>query len=113
VPDADFQLGSEVAIPALMTRILWLQGLPDQATAALHEAIDAAQRSDHWFSLYYTLCLAGFQLALWIGDPARAQTYLDMTASSGAVDRWRACWALILRLRQGGAHDQLIASFLE
>ena len=111
--DAEFQLASAVAVPALLTRILWLQGFPDQAMAALREAIDAAQRVSHWFSLYYTLCLAGCPLALWIGDLAQAQTYLDMTVNDAADHKWRACWALILRLRQGGAHDRLVASFLE
>ncbi len=113
VPDADFQLAAEVAAPALLARILWLQGFPDRATAALDQAIDAARRVDHWFSLYYTLCLAGFQLALWTGDLRRTRTYLYMTAASAAVDRWRACWALILRLREGSARDRLTAAFLE
>ena len=111
--DTDFQVGSEVAVPALLTRILWLQGFPDQAMAALLEAIDAARRSDHWFSLYYTLCLAGCPLALWIGDLTLIQSYLDMTVNGAVDDEWRACWALILRLRRTGPHDRLTASFLE
>jgi tetratricopeptide (TPR) repeat protein len=53
--DTDFQLGSEVAVPTLLARILWLRGFPDQAMAALREAIDAARRSNHWFSLYYII----------------------------------------------------------
>ncbi len=112
-PEPDFQVSSEVAVPALLTRILWLRGFPDQAIATLREAIDAAQRSDHWFSLYYVLCLAGCPLALWIGDLAQTQTYLDMTGSGAAEHRWRAGWELILRLRRGGAQDQLTASFFE
>ena len=47
--DTDFQLTSEVAVPALLARILWLQGFPDQAMAALHEAIDASRRADIGF----------------------------------------------------------------
>nr|MBW4091699.1 hypothetical protein [Pseudomonadota bacterium] len=111
--DTDFQLGSEVAVPVLLARILWLRGFPDQAMAALRDAIDAARRSDHWFSLYYTVCLAGCQLALWVGDLTLTQTYLDMTVNGAAEDRWRRCWALMLRLRRSGAQDQLVASFLE
>jgi predicted ATPase/DNA-binding winged helix-turn-helix (wHTH) protein len=112
-PAGDFQLGSEVAVPALLARILWLQGFPDQATAALQETIDAAQRADHWFSLYYALCLTGCPLALWIGDEAQTQAYLDMMINRAADDRWKKCWALVLRLRQGGERDRLTASFLE
>jgi predicted ATPase/DNA-binding winged helix-turn-helix (wHTH) protein len=111
--DTDFQLTSEVAVPALLARTLWLQGFPDQAMAALHEAIDASQRADHWFSLYYTVCLAGCPLTLWIGDLTQTQAYLDMTVNSAANDRWKGCWALMLRLRKAGAHDRLVASFLE
>ena len=102
-----------MAVPALLARILWLQGFPDQAMAALHEAIDASRRADHWFSLYYTVCLAGCPLTLWIGDLAQTQAYLDLTVNSAANDRWKGCWALMLRLRKGGAQDQLVASFLE
>ena len=112
-PAGEFQLGSEVAVPALMARVLWLQGLPDQANAALGEAVDAAQRSEHWFSLYYTLCLAGCPLALWTGDLAQVSTYLDLITDRAADDRWKRCWALILRQRQGGERERLIASFLE
>ena len=111
--DTDFQLTSEVAVPALLARILWLQGFPDQAMTALREAIDASRRADHWFSLYYTVCLAGCPLTLWIGDLAQAQAFLDMTVNSAASDRWKGCWALMLRLRRGGVQDQLVASFLE
>ena len=111
--DTDFQLTSEVAVPALLSRILWLQGFPEQAMAALHEAVDASRRVDHWFSLYYTVCLAACPLTLWIGDLSQTQAYLDMTVNNAANDRWKGCWALMLRLRNGGARDRLVASFLE
>ena len=62
---------------------------------------------------YYTLCLAGCPLTLWIGDLVQAQAYLDMTVNSAANDRWKGCWAFMLRLRNGGAREQLLASFLE
>jgi predicted ATPase/DNA-binding winged helix-turn-helix (wHTH) protein len=111
--DTDFQLTSEVAVPALLARTLWLRGFPDKAMAALQEAIDASRRADHWFSLYYTVCLAACPLTLWIGDLAQTQAYLDMTVNNAANDRWKGCWALMLRLRNSGAQDRLVASFLE
>jgi predicted ATPase/DNA-binding winged helix-turn-helix (wHTH) protein len=111
--DTDFQLTSEVAVPALLARILWLRGFPDQAMAALQEAIDASRRADHWFSLYYTVCLAGCPLTLWIGDLAQTQAYLDMAVNSAANDRWKECWALMLRLKKGGVQGRLVGSFLE
>jgi predicted ATPase/DNA-binding winged helix-turn-helix (wHTH) protein len=111
--DTDFQLPSEVAVPGLQARILWLQGLPDQAMAALTEAIEASRRADHWFSLYYVVCFAGCPLSLWVGDLVQTQAYLDMTVNGVANDRWKECWAFMLRLRNGGAHERLAASFLE
>jgi predicted ATPase/DNA-binding winged helix-turn-helix (wHTH) protein len=111
--DSDFQLSSEVAVPVLLSRILWLRGFPDQAMAALEEAIEAARRAEHRFSLYYTLCLAGCPLALWIGDLPRMRTYLDIALSHTVDDQWRGSWELILRLRRGGPRERLIASFLE
>jgi predicted ATPase/DNA-binding winged helix-turn-helix (wHTH) protein len=111
--DTDFQLTSEVAVPSLLARSLWLRGFPDQAMAALNDAVDAARRADHWFSLYYTICLAGCPLTLWTGDLAQTEAYLNMTVNSAANDRWVGCWALMLRLRKGEVQDRLVASFLE
>ncbi|WP_428485662.1 ATP-binding protein [Rhodopila sp.] len=113
VLNSEFQLSPEIAGTTMLTRILWVQGLPDQAAAMLHEAIDAAQRSDHWYSMYYVLCFAGLPLALWVGDLAQAQHYLDVTVNRAAADRWRRCWAFILRLRQSGESSTLIAASLE
>jgi predicted ATPase/DNA-binding winged helix-turn-helix (wHTH) protein len=111
--NSEFQLSPEIAATTMLTRILWLQGLPDQASAMLHEAIGAAQRTDHWFSLYYVLCFAGCPLSLWIGDLAQTQHYLDMTVNRAAADRWRQCWALVLQLRKRGERGALIAASLE
>jgi hypothetical protein len=111
--NSEFQLSPDIAATTMLTRILWLQGFPDQAAAMLQEAIDAAQRTDHWYSMYYVLCFAGCPLSLWIGDLARTQHYLDMTVNRAAADRWRQCWAFVLRLRQGGERDALIAASLE
>jgi predicted ATPase/DNA-binding winged helix-turn-helix (wHTH) protein len=111
--NTEFQLSPEIAATTMLTRILWLQGLPDQASVMLREAIGAAQRTDHWFSLYYVLCFAGCPLSLWIGDLAQTQHYLDMTVNRAAANRWRQCWALVLRLRKSSERDALIAASLE
>jgi len=111
--NSEFQVGHEITAATMLTRILWLQGLPDQAAAMLQEAVGAAERSDHWFSMYYVLCFAGCPLSLWTGDLAQAQRYLDRTVNRVAADRWRRCWASILRLRQSGERGALIASWYE
>jgi predicted ATPase/DNA-binding winged helix-turn-helix (wHTH) protein len=111
--NTEFQLSPEIAATTTLTRILWLQGFPDQATAMLREAIDAARRTDHWYSMYYVLCFAGCPLSLWLGDLTQTQRYLDATVNRAAADRWRRCWAFVLRLRQSGERGALIASSLE
>jgi predicted ATPase/DNA-binding winged helix-turn-helix (wHTH) protein len=111
--NSEFQVGHEITAATMLTRILWLQGLPDQAAIMLQEAIGAAEHSDHWFSMYYVLCFAGCPLSLWTGNLALAQLYLDRTVNRVAADRWRRCWASILRLRQNGERGALIASWYE
>ncbi len=111
--NTEFQLSPEIAATTTLVRALWLQGFPDQAAGRLHEAIEAAGRSGHWFSMYYALCFAGCPLALWVGDLAQARRYLDTTVNRAAADRWRGCWAAILRLRQSGERGMLIAASLE
>ncbi len=111
--NSEFQLSPEIAATTTLARILWLQGLPDQAASMLREAMKAAQRSDHWYSMYYVLCFAGCPLALWVGDLALAQHYLDMTVNRAAADRWRGCWEAIVRLRHSGERGALIAASLE
>jgi predicted ATPase/DNA-binding winged helix-turn-helix (wHTH) protein len=111
--NSDFQVSHEITAATMLTRILWLQGFPDQAAAMLQEAIAAAEQSDHWFSMYYALCFAGCPLSLWTGDLARTQLYLDMTLNRAAADRWRQCWALILQLRQSGGRGAWLAASLE
>ncbi len=111
--NTEFQLSPEIAATTVLARVLWLQGLPDQAAATLRQAIEAAQRSDQWFSLYYVLCFAGCPFALWVGDLAQARLYLDMIVSRAAADRWRGGWAAIVRLRQSGERNALVAASLE
>jgi predicted ATPase/DNA-binding winged helix-turn-helix (wHTH) protein len=111
--NSDFQLSPEIAATTVLARVLWLQGLPDQARAMLRQALEAAERSDHWYSMYYVLCFTGCPLSLWIGDLAQAQRYLDMTVNRAAADRWRRCWEFVLRLRKSGERGALIAASLE
>src|SRR5262249_17509965 len=107
------QLGPDIAALTPLARIYWLQGFPDRAISTLHDAIEVALRSNHWYSLYYVLVFAGFPLALWVGDLVSAQKYLDlMINSTGEIHR-RKCFEFILNLRHGDENDRLVAAFLE
>ena len=56
-----------VSMSIIIARILWLQGLPDQAVAVADQAIDLAE-NDSAFSLSQVLALAACPIALWRGD---------------------------------------------
>jgi predicted ATPase/DNA-binding winged helix-turn-helix (wHTH) protein len=113
----EFQLSHEVAAATLLIRILWLQGFPDQAAARLQVAIEAAQQSEHRFSMFYVLGVAGCPLSMWNGNFEETQKYLrimtEYAPDNTNSDKLRQCWTLILRLRQGSERDSLIGSFYE
>jgi predicted ATPase/DNA-binding winged helix-turn-helix (wHTH) protein len=115
--NTDFQLDPRIAMPTLLARIQWIRGFPDQAVASVQEAIDAANQADHWFSLCYVLYIAGCPVSLWVGDLDATQQHMrvliDRAAANEAVDTWRRCYALVLRLRQGSEGQRLTAAFIE
>ncbi|GGB88820.1 ATP-binding protein [Pseudoduganella buxea] len=96
-----------IAALALRSRVLWLQGQPDQAGAVAAEAVRQAQALEHDASLCYAL-LSACPVALWRGDIDVAGTYADLmaaTARRGNLARW-LFWARLFRVglaRQGGA----------
>jgi predicted ATPase/DNA-binding winged helix-turn-helix (wHTH) protein len=119
-PNTVFQLSPQIAAATLLTRILWLQGFPDQATAMLREAIGAAQRSTYQLSLAYVLTFAGCQLSMWTGNLSEMQQFLSILIDIGAKTRnnlraesMMRCWVQIVRLRQGEVRDNLMASYIE
>jgi predicted ATPase/DNA-binding winged helix-turn-helix (wHTH) protein len=115
--NTDFQVDAQVAMATLLTRIQWLEGFPSQAMATAHAAIEAALRTDHWFSICYALFMGGCPLSLWVGDLAEAQRRIDMlldrAGGNPGLGGWARIYAAILRLRQGSERDALIASYIE
>jgi predicted ATPase/DNA-binding winged helix-turn-helix (wHTH) protein len=111
-----YQVETPVAMPALLARILWIRGFPDQATAAAAAAITAAEKAGHSFALAYALAFAGLPVALWTGAPD-AERLLHMFAAHATGNRnledWRLCYARALEFRQGSEDEALIASFIE
>ena len=63
---------------ALVARIMWLQGFPDQAMNAVKRSIEDARGTNHSVSLCYALALAGCPLALLAGDMCTAEHYIAM-----------------------------------
>jgi predicted ATPase/DNA-binding winged helix-turn-helix (wHTH) protein len=113
----DFQLDRHVAMTALLSRIQWLQGFPDQAAASAHEAVEAAVKTGHVLSLGYALCMAGCPVALWTGNLSEAKRYTGLlrehAARNGLYSTWGECYEHVIRLRQGTENQALLAFCIE
>ena len=61
-----------------LMRVLWLQGLPDQAMRAAESSIADARAANHAVSLCFSLGLGACPIALAVGDLATAEHYVGM-----------------------------------
>ena len=73
-----FQLDQRTVARALLARILWLGGFPDQAMRTAERAVEDARAANHATSLCYALGLAACPIALLVGDLAAAADYVGM-----------------------------------
>jgi predicted ATPase/DNA-binding winged helix-turn-helix (wHTH) protein len=81
------------AARAYLARILWLQGLPDQAMRAAENSVADARATNHAMLLGLALALAACPIALWAGDRAAAEQYVGMLldhSTRHGLARWRA-----------------------
>ena len=74
-PAVRFLIDQRVAARALLARILWLQGFPDQAACTARLALDEAEASGHALSLCHALAQAACPVATLNGDVAAAQSF--------------------------------------
>ncbi len=72
------QIDRRVAMGTILTRVLWLQGLPDQAEEVAARTLERARRDGESVALAYVLAFAACPLALWSGryDLARERILL-------------------------------------
>jgi predicted ATPase len=89
-----FQFDQLVAGRGILARILWLQGLPDQAMRMAHDNIENARAIDHAASLCVALEFA-CTVFLEVGDLATTKRYVEMLVEAKdplgiyhAVGRW-------------------------
>ena len=105
-----FQVDPWAGARAFLARILWLQGLPDQAMRTAEDSVAQAQATNHAVSLGLALAVAACPIALWVGDLAAAGHYVEMLLDHSArheLGRWRAfgrCYQGMLII-QGGDVD--------
>ena len=88
-----FQVDPRADARAYLARVLWLQGLPDQAMRTAEISLEDARATHHATSLGNDLAVAACPIALWVGDLAAAEHYVDMLLDHSArhgLGRWRA-----------------------
>ena len=88
-----FQIYQRASARALLARILWLQGFPDQAVGAAASSVEDARETNHAISLCYALALAACPIALLVGDLDAVDHYVGMLidcSRRNALALWQA-----------------------
>ena len=88
---ARFEGDARVGALAFLARIQWLQGVPDQAMRSAERCVAEACATNHAISLGLALAVAACPVALWVGDLAAAEHYLEMlldNVTRHALRRW-------------------------
>jgi predicted ATPase/DNA-binding winged helix-turn-helix (wHTH) protein len=106
---ARFGLDQRVSALALLARILWLQGFPDQAWLAARAGIAEAKALDHANSLCLALCGGACVVAAMTGDLEATESFtaeLIKCAEKHGLGMWRvdglAFKAWVAMKRSGG-----------
>ena len=73
-----FQFDQRVTARATLSRILWLQGFPDQAMRTAQSNVEDALSIDHALSLCNALADAACPIALFTGDLEAAERFVTM-----------------------------------
>jgi predicted ATPase/DNA-binding winged helix-turn-helix (wHTH) protein len=98
---------------AYLARILWLQGLPDQAMRTAESSVAEARATNHTNLLGGVLTAAACLIALWVGDLAAAEHYVEMLldlSTRHALARWRVygrCYQAMLVIQRGDVETGL------
>jgi predicted ATPase len=79
-----FQLDQRVVARMYLSRILWLQGFPDEAMRTAKDAVNEAREINHAVSLGYVRTFAACPIMLWVGDIAAAESYIAMLVDHSA-----------------------------
>jgi predicted ATPase/DNA-binding winged helix-turn-helix (wHTH) protein len=91
----------------ILAEVLWLQGYPDQAMHTARCNVDYAQSLGHELSLCNALGQCACPIALFVGDLAGAERYIEMLldhSTGQGLPLWHAtgrCFDGVLRIKQG------------
>jgi predicted ATPase/DNA-binding winged helix-turn-helix (wHTH) protein len=75
---SDYGYDDRTAARTQLSRILWIQGFADQATAAARDVIAHAVSQDHAPSVCFALAMAACPIAFWVGDRHASRRYVDV-----------------------------------
>jgi predicted ATPase/DNA-binding winged helix-turn-helix (wHTH) protein len=104
---ARFVGDARVAAGGFLARILWLQGMPDQAMRTAGRCVAEARATNHAISLSMALVVAACPVALWVGDLAAAEHHVEMLLDNStrhALTRLGAfgrCYQGMLAIQRG------------
>jgi predicted ATPase/DNA-binding winged helix-turn-helix (wHTH) protein len=112
--DRASQFDHRVVAHALLARILWIQGYPEQAMRAAGDSLELAESTGHTLSLCYVLKQIA-AVALWVGNMQAASEWtarLMECAARHCLNYWQAwgqCLQVAIRHRSGDpiAHVRL------
>src|SRR4030095_2062736 len=89
----DLAVNHELSARNTLSRLLWMQGFPDQAVRSAQSALDGARATNHALTLCNALAHAACAIALYVGDLASAErsvtALLDHSAKH-ALTMWNA-----------------------
>jgi predicted ATPase len=76
-----FGLDQRVAALFHLSRILWVQGYPDQAVRTAVAGVDEAAAIDHTISLCFALADGACPVSAWVGDRAATARFVGMLSA--------------------------------
>jgi hypothetical protein len=109
-----FQFDQSVARRAFLSRILWVQGYPEQATHEAEGSVEDAHGLRHALSLCYALGQAACPIALLNGDMTAAQRNVSMLLEHSVrheLPLWQTmgrCFSGMLQIRKGDHSSGLV-----
>ena len=116
-----YQYDQRVLLDCYYARVLWLQGLGDQARRHTESLVEYARTKDHLLSLLYSLLIAACPIALYVGDLTTADHHVRLAfdlAARHALEVWTVwaqCFegAVLIKRGDHGAGSRVLRSALE
>jgi predicted ATPase len=97
----------------ILSRVLWLQGFPDQAMRTAESSVEDARAANHGLSFCYALALGACLIALLVGNLAATEHYVGMLldhSTRHSLANWRAygrCHQGALAIKRGDSNAGL------